>query len=163
MFEQLRTRMWTPEGSLRDDFGMPVRRGKTDGEGVRMDLKQHDDEYVFVADLPDFERDEIDLTFSEGVLTLAAESEMHEETSDEEGEISLRSEIARSRRVSERVTIPEEIIEDEIEAFYRNGVSANEVSGGSPGLRSGGVLEVHLPLVEPETTDEDGTKIDIAD
>ena len=147
MFEQFRTRMWTPEGSLRGDFGMPVSRGKSASEGVSMDLKQHGDEYVFVADLPGFEREEIGLTFSDGVLTLAAESETREETTDEEGEIALRGEIARSRRVSERVTIPEAVIEDEISASYRNGV-----------------LEVHLPLLEPEAGDEDdGTKIDISE
>ncbi|PSQ46827.1 hypothetical protein BRD15_08300, partial [Halobacteriales archaeon SW_6_65_15] len=77
-------------------------------------------------------------------------------------EIAVRREFTRSRRVSERVTIPEEVVEDEISATYRNGVSASEASRGSPDRRSGGVLEVHLPLVESEA-DEGGRKIDVAD
>ncbi len=154
MFEQLRTRMWappsrtwTPERSLGDfgsrEFGTLTRGG----EGVRMDLKQHGDEYVFVADLPGFEREEIDLTYDDDTLTLTAESETSETTAGDEGEIALRGEVTRSRRVSERVDIPEDVREDEITASYRNGV-----------------LEVHLPLVEPveaEDDEDDGTKIDI--
>ncbi|WP_135854889.1 Hsp20/alpha crystallin family protein [Halorussus salinus] len=158
MFEQMRTRMWT-EGSL-GDLGTPRGGRSRTGEDVRMDLKRHDDEYVFVADLPGFEREEIDLKFADGVLTLAAENETHEETGGERAgdertdarkparadEIAVRSKVTRSRRVAEQVTIPEEILEDEITASYRNGV-----------------LEVHLPLAEPvEETDDEG-RIDIRD
>ena len=148
MFEQFRTRMWTPGGSVGRDFGT-LGRG---GESANLDLKKHGEEYVFVADLPGFEREEIDLTFADGTLTLVAETETREETATDDGEatgeggeIAIRGELARSRRMSERVAIPEEVREDEITASYRNGV-----------------LEVHLPLAE--TDDEDGgKKIDIAD
>lgn len=151
MFEQLRTRVWTPEGRFGADFG---KHGD-----VSMDLTKRDDEYVFVADLPGFEREEIDLTFDDGVLTLVAESETSDErtvseTGDERmagesmadtDEIAIRGQFARSRRVAERVTIPAEVEEDGIFATYRNGV-----------------LEVHFPIVESEAG-EDGKKIDIAD
>ncbi|WP_246045653.1 Hsp20/alpha crystallin family protein [Halorussus ruber] len=157
MFEQLRTRVWTPEGSLSGGRGVLAR----EGEDVSMDLTKHDEEYVFVADLPGFEREDIDLRFSDGMLTLVAESETSdertvgeaargekigrgEETRPEGEEIAIRSQFARSRRVAERVTIPESIVEDEIAASYRNGV-----------------LEVHLPLAEPAADDE--SRIDIID
>jgi HSP20 family protein len=143
---------------------MPARGG----EDVSMDLTKHDEEYVFVADLPGFEREDIDLRFADGMLTLVAESETSdertvgeagrgekigrgeesrpegEETRPEGEEIAIRSQFARSRRVAERVTIPESIVEDEIAASYRNGV-----------------LEVHLPLAEPAADDE--SRIDIID
>jgi HSP20 family protein len=158
MFEQLRTRVWTPEGSLSGGRGMLAR----EGGDVSMDLTKHDEEYVFVADLPGFEREDIDLRFSEGMLTLVAESETSDErtigesgrgektgrgeTARPEGEeIAVRTQFARSRRVAERVTIPEPVVEDEIAASYRNGV-----------------LEVHLPLAEPVSGDDE-SRIDIVD
>jgi HSP20 family protein len=176
MFEQMRTRMWTGDSS--GDLGMSrdeiPRSGATRrGEGVRMDLTRRGEEYVFVADLPGFEREEIDLKFADGVLTLVAESETREETGskpsgderidarkgeatdarkpaldarESEGGIAVRSEVTRSRRVAERVTIPEEILEAEITASYRNGV-----------------LEVHLPLAEPVAETDDEGSIDIRD
>jgi HSP20 family protein len=214
VFEQLRTRMWTPDGFGRSDFATPAFGG-----GINMDLKKHGDgfgshategsslrrrdgEYVFVSDLTGFETDEIDLRFEGDALVLAAETRLSDETTGDEtasdemmgdaimggemtgdesageqmageettsekmttdtDEIGVRREFTRSRRVSERVTIPEEVVEDEISATYRNGVSASEASRGSPDRRSGGVLEVHLPLVESEA-DEGGRKIDVAD
>jgi len=173
MFEQIRTRMWTPEGSL-GDLGTPRGGRSRKGEGVRTDCKQHGDEYVFVADLPGFERDEIALTFADGMLTLVAETETREKTGGEtlgderigarkgestdarkpaldaresEDDLTVRSAVTRSRRVAARMTIPEAILEDEITASYRNGV-----------------LEVHLPLAEPvEDADDDSGRIDIRD
>jgi HSP20 family protein len=75
MLEQFHTRVLIPEGSLSGGLGMPTRRD----EGVNMDLTKRGDEFVSAADLPDFEREDIDLTFADGELTLVAETE----TSDE--------------------------------------------------------------------------------
>ncbi|NHN60932.1 MULTISPECIES: Hsp20/alpha crystallin family protein [Halorussus] len=164
VFEQLRTRMWTPDGPYgrdagalaRGDRGVRMEPGKHGGvfgsaatDGSSLSRRSSDGEYVFVADLPGFEREEIDLSFDDDALTLTAESETGETTADDEGGIALRGEVTRSRRVSERVAIPEDVVEDEITASYRNGV-----------------LEVHLPLVDPVEADDDGddaTKIDIGE
>lgn len=177
MFEQFRTQVQNAEKSLEADFGMPARNSEMSarnsemparnpemptrnsemparnlglsarkGDGVRMDLKKRDEEFVFVADLPGFESEQIDLTFADGMLTLVAETQTSDEqTASEPGEIAARSEFTRSRRVAERMTIPEAIAEEDISASYRNGV-----------------LEVHLPLAEPEERVDD-TKIDIID
>jgi HSP20 family protein len=203
MFEQLRTRMWTPERRLggdrrgddrrrgefdrrdesgtdrrdesgtdrreremprRDDWmttrefgpsrrelGMPRRESRplrredrlARSDGVGMDLKRRDDAYVFVADLPGFEREDIDLGFEDGMLTLDAESETRDERTDDEGEIAIRGEFTSTRRIAERVTVPAEVDEDAIEATFHNGV-----------------LEVHLPLLTPDEGDG-GKRIDI--
>lgn len=162
MFEQLRTRMWTPAGSLGRDvraFGRDPRalgRGfdvsaggdvHLDHEGVNVDLAKRDGEYVLVADLPGFEREDVHLSFDDGVLALDAESETHDEreSDGDTGEIAIRGAISSSRRVTERVTIPEDVVADAIDATFRNGV-----------------LEVHLPLVESEESDDE-TKIDIGE
>ena len=157
MFDQFRTRMWNADrpfgtgslgsGSLGTGFEFPAR-GRSD---VNMDLEKRDGEYVFVADLPGFETEEIDLTFEDDTLVLAAEHEVRETETPDAGDADMGDELVvstesrRSRHVSERVTLPAEIDAEAITATYRNGV-----------------LEVHLPLLEADD-DDDGTAIDIED
>ena len=90
-----------------------------EGHGLNMDLAERDGEYVFTADLPGFEHDEIDLRFDESQLVLSATNE----TGDEDS--------SRRRSFHERVTLGKPVEEGEISATYHNGV-----------------LEVHLPIVE---------------
>ena len=71
----------------------------------------------------------------EGTLVLDASHE-----TSEEGEFGAMS---RSRQVHESIRVPGEIVADEIEASYRNGV-----------------LEVRLPALEPEH-EGDSHRIDI--
>jgi HSP20 family protein len=88
-----------------------VRRG---GSSVNVTLDRDGDEYVVLADLPGFEKSEIDLRLDDGVLVLDATHEVAE--SSEHGAMS------RSRRVHEFVRLPGEVDEDAVEATYRNGV-----------------------------------------
>ncbi|MFO7927953.1 MAG: Hsp20/alpha crystallin family protein [Halobacteriota archaeon] len=69
-----------------------------------------DDGYVVHADLPGFEKSEIELRFDEGALTIDA----HHEGSDG-GETWARS-------VHEGLKLPGNVDEEEIEASYHNGV-----------------------------------------
>jgi HSP20 family protein len=104
------------------------------GFGLNTDLAEHDDEYVLTVDLPGFETEEIDLRYDDGVLHLSASHEVSEE--------SETAASSRSRTVSERIAIPRQVVAEEIEASYRNGV-----------------LEVHLPVVEGG--EEHGHRIDV--
>lgn len=114
------------EHGFEDRFGF--------GFGLNTDLAEHDDEYVLTVDLPGFETDEIDLRYDDGMLHLSASHEVAEE--------SATSSSSRSRTVTERFALPRQIVAEEIEASYRNGV-----------------LEVHLPIVEGG--EEHGHRIDI--
>ncbi|WP_440992111.1 Hsp20/alpha crystallin family protein [Haloarchaeobius baliensis] len=88
-------------------------------------LTERNGSYVFVMDLPGFEREDIELTYRDGFLHVDAVTEI-----DHDSEfVSMH----QSRRSSERVRIPGEIVAEEIEATYRNGV-----------------LEVHLPMLGGE-------------
>ena len=115
MFEQMRR-----SGLREDPFGSLGRPG---GFDANVTLERDDDGYVVMADLPGYERDELDLTYADGALTISG---VHE---DGEGEGY------RSRSVTETVTIPEEVDAEAIEATYRNGV-----------------LEVTLPVVADSST-----------
>ena len=98
--------------------------------GSNLSVETDDDGYVVYADVPGFEREELDVTFDEGVLTISATHEVEDEHSH------------RSRTVHEQVSLPGEVAVDDITASYRNGV-----------------LEVHLPTVE-ETSDARRIDID---
>ena len=127
MFDQMFRDMteWR-EHALDERFGF--------GYGLNTDLAEHDDQYVLTVDLPGFETEEIDLRYDDGILHLSASHEVAEGTT---GGSSMRS-----RTVSERIAIPREVVDEEIEASYRNGV-----------------LEVHLPFAEGG--EERGHRIDI--
>ncbi|ODR83335.1 heat-shock protein Hsp20 [Haladaptatus sp. W1] len=122
MFEQMRSRMWgtsAPRSELRGA-----------SHGTHVDLKERDGEFVLVADLPGFEKEEIELAFADDTLTVTAK---HEVSGDD---------FSRARELSERVTMPKPVEKDGIEATYRNGV-----------------LEVRLPISEVETDDGDRIEI----
>lgn len=117
-----------------DQFGMPG--SETARMGV--DLADHGDEYVLTADVPGFEKEDIDVQLSEKTLHITAEQEQETET---DAEFYLKSERTR-RSLRRSVRVPDSIDEGAVEATYRNGV-----------------LTVTLPKREP--TDVDGQTIDI--
>ncbi|QLD87159.1 Hsp20/alpha crystallin family protein [Natronomonas halophila] len=92
-------------------------------------METTDDGYLVHADLPGFEREDLDLRFEDGVLTIDA---AHEAT--DEGH-------ARSRRMHESVRVPCDVIVEEIDADYHNGV-----------------LEIRIPT---DDAPEDGHRIDV--
>ncbi|MCO8242839.1 MULTISPECIES: Hsp20/alpha crystallin family protein [unclassified Haladaptatus] len=123
MFEQMRARMWGTS-DLRQDL-----QSHSHG-GTHLDLKEHDGEFILVADLPGFEKEEIEVSFNDDALTVAGK---HEVSGDD---------FSRARELSERVTLPKSVEKDGIEATYRNGV-----------------LEVRLPIAEKEIDDGDRIEI----
>lgn len=124
MMEQMRRSMFDV---------VPDRRGAR--SNANLSVEQDGDAYVVLADLPGFEKSEIDLRLDGDTLVLDAIQDV-EETGEHDT-------MARSRRVHELVRIPGDIDEDGIEATYRNGV-----------------LEIHVPVEEMEDED-DAHRIDI--
>ncbi len=72
------------------------------------ELYEEDGEFVLSIELPGFERDEIAVTWDDGVLNVAAE---HEEEARNE-----------RRTYHRRFRFPKEVIEEDIAASYQNGV-----------------------------------------
>lgn len=104
-----------------------------------VDLADRGEEFVLTADVPGFEKDDIDLRLLDDTLQIMAERE--DENVDEEGDVLLRSE-RKQRSLSRSVTLPASVDEEAIAATYKNGV-----------------LTVTIPKAEPETVD--GKEIDI--
>jgi HSP20 family protein len=111
----------------------PAMGGWERGHGSNLSLETDEEGYVVLADLPGFEKEEIELRFEDGLLSIRAEHELNEEQEFAGG----RAHSARSRHVHEQLRIPAEVEAERISASYRNGV-----------------LEVHLPTVEA-VDDED--------
>lgn len=87
-------------------------------QGVPVDLVDENDSYVVTADLPGYDKDDIDVRLSGSTLMIHAEREM--ETEDAQAEYVRRE---RSRESVDRsVRLPERVVQDKTDASYKNGV-----------------------------------------
>lgn len=90
--------------------------------GIAVDVEDRDDEYVVTADIPGFEREDIEVKLSGDTLTLRAEHSEEIET-DEEGEEGQYLRRERSRRTVRRsVYLPDSVEDGATSASYSNGV-----------------------------------------
>lgn len=103
-----------------------------------IDVVDEGDAFAVTADLPGFEKEDIDVRLDGNRLTVAAERDSEEEATDEN---YVRRE-RRRQSVNRSVMLPDDVVESEVSASYRNGV-----------------LTVRLPK---ETEDEGGgTEIEV--
>ena len=110
-----------------------TRQSVSGGIDTNVTVEQTDEGYAVMADLPGFEKSDIDVAFDDGVLTIDGETAV----TTEHGPMSHR----RRRTVHERLSIPGPIVVADITASYHNGV-----------------LEIVLPS---EAHADDGHHIDI--
>lgn len=104
---------------------------RSDSSGtVRVDLEDRPDELVLRADLPGFDRDDIDVRATDTQVTLTAERET--ETFEDQGEYFWQE--RRWGSVARTVRLPELVSTDAITAKFENGV-----------------LTVHMPKETPES------------
>ena len=108
MFEQMDKGLKTFDASLT--------------QGVPVDLIDEDESYVVTADLPGYEKEDIDVRLSGSTLMIRAErsTDIETEETDDVGEFVRRE---RSRKsVNRSVQLPERVVQDETDASYQNGV-----------------------------------------
>ena len=106
--------------SLFDDFERSFfSNGCSQLPAFRTDIQDKGDHYLLEADLPGFQKEDIDLHVQDGVLTITAKHDETRENKDESGKYVCRERrtgsYARSFDVSG-------IREDGIGASYENGV-----------------------------------------
>ena len=106
--------------------------------GMAVDVADTDAEFVVTADLPGFEREDIDVTARDGVLLIRAERQTE---SDDDSRQFVRRE-RHTESVTRHIDLPAAVIEAEATASYQHGV-----------------LTVTLPKEYSDT--EDGHRIDI--
>ncbi|APW98483.1 heat-shock protein Hsp20 [Halobiforma lacisalsi AJ5] len=122
-----------------DQLGTPA----TATERMGIDLADRGDEFVLTADVPGFEKQDIELRLSDDTVHITAkrERETTQESDEADEDMYIRSERER-RSLSRSVSLPQPVEEDAVEATYRNGV-------------------VTLMLPKRETTEPTGRTIDI--
>ncbi|MFZ0486883.1 MAG: Hsp20/alpha crystallin family protein [Arenicellales bacterium] len=115
----------TPRGlfgdfdDIFDDFWRPVRRENGGAFAPAVDVRESDAEYRIRADLPGVEKDDLDISLQDGVLTINAETRQ-EKKEEKEGRV-IRQErrcgkFVRSMRLGDTVDA------DKIKAEYKDGV-----------------------------------------
>ena len=117
-FDQMRREMfgaWRPQGRQFGDSwsGAPaIESGGYDASGwdAGISVEETDDGFVVLADLPGFDRDELSLRLRDDELHLSGQHEVDDGTS------------YRSRRISERITLPAHADPEHVNASYHNGV-----------------------------------------
>ncbi|KAB1186746.1 MULTISPECIES: archaeal heat shock protein Hsp14 [Haloferax] len=112
--------------------------GLTRFQDISIDVLDADETIEVVADLPGFEKDDLNVSVRGRQLSIAAEREA---STDVDEENYIRHERTQ-RSVSRSLTLPAEVKRDEVTASYRNGV-----------------LTVTLPKAEPDA--DDSRSIDI--
>jgi HSP20 family protein len=104
------TRMWETEN--------PFGRGASEMEAMAIDLVEEDDEFVVTADLPGFERDDVEIRVTDHTLRIEAE---HEESTEEREEDYLRRE-RRHESMRRSIRLPDEVDKEAVTARMQNGV-----------------------------------------
>jgi HSP20 family protein len=130
------------DGGQWGEWGIGGAAGSP-GRGISLDVAEYDDQLVVMADLPGYEREEIDLTIDGDSLRIRAERTHADE---HEGDDRMGRYVRRERRheaVTRSVTLPARVEESGASATYANGV-----------------LTVRLPKVDAAASDA-GHRIDI--
>ena len=93
-------------------------------EGMQIDVRDDEEEFVVVADLPGFEKEDIDLSVSERSLTISASRETATEETDSDGDADgeyLRRE-RRHESMRRTFRLPGDVTAEDASASYQNGV-----------------------------------------
>lgn len=97
------------------------------GGGLAVDVEDRDDAFVVVADLPGYDKDDIDVEVHERTLRIDA---THEADHEEEAEVDDASYVRRERSkrsLSRSVSLPEDVDEEGASASFENGVLTVEL------------------------------------
>ncbi len=117
--------------SLFDDWmGFPFRGLESDvdhklygrhaGKVMKTDLKEHEDGYELLVDLPGFKKDQIELQLQNGYLTITASKGLEEDGKDKKGKIVHQERYAGS--MTRSFYIGENVKEEDVKAKFENGV-----------------------------------------
>ena len=117
--------------SLFDDWmGDPFRRlendvdrklyGRHAAKVMKTDLKEHEDGYELLVDLPGFKKEQIDLQLQNGYLTITASKGREEDGKDKKGKLLHQERYAGS--LTRSFYIGENVREEDVKARFEDGV-----------------------------------------
>lgn len=115
---QLPDLRWEMDRLLRDFFDTGSTTGQYAPSAPAADLYETEDAYVAELELPGFDRENINVTLEQGVLTVSGTRAGEREES--EGDYHLRE--RRSGRFQRSFRMPESINPEDVEARFSNGI-----------------------------------------
>lgn len=89
-----------------------------DDFGVRLDVREDAGRYYVDADLPGFAKEDLDVTFQEGVLTISGERQREEKKEGESYHYIER----QTGRFARSVRLPDGVKPDSVDASLKGGV-----------------------------------------
>ena len=115
---------WIPRKSLINDFDNMLDTMFNDGwngslirnNNLSVDIIEKENEFELTADLPGFDKKEINLSIQDKVLSLIAN---HKSSSDSKESYRLRE--RNSKSFNRSFTLPENVIEEKMNAKFKNG------------------------------------------
>ncbi|GEP80816.1 Hsp20/alpha crystallin family protein [Staphylococcus carnosus] len=110
------------------DFGRQFFSNFPDEQSIKTDISEKDDRYELKAELPGFSKDQIDISYENGMLIISGENNQMNQEKDNEGKVIQKE---RSYSNVKRMYSLNNIDEDNIEAKFENGI-----------------LSVYLPKIE---------------
>lgn len=96
-----------------------------DSGSMKVDLTENNEAFILKADLPGVKKEDIQVTFKDGLLTIEVESKKEQETKD--GEKVWRMERSFSRK-TRSFNFDHKVNEENIKANYEQGVLTLELS-----------------------------------
>ena len=94
--------------------------GKHAKHVMKTDVREKEDGYEVIIDLPGFKKDEIDVQLENGYLNISAAKGLDKDESDKKGKYIRRERYAGS--MSRSFYVGEDITEDDIHAKFENGI-----------------------------------------
>lgn len=96
-----------------------IEESMNEGLTPRLDVVEHDNDFVLQAEMPGIKKDDIEITLENGVLTISGECKSEKETS--EGERVVRQE-RRYGKYVRSLRLGKEIDEKNVKANYKDGI-----------------------------------------
>ena len=106
-----------PLDLLDSHFGGEVQEFKR-FKPMAIDIREHEDNYEIVADVPGVEKDQVNIQIKDHVLTISYER--NEEKTTENSKYHRVERFTGS--ASRSVQLPRDVDTDKVEAFFKNGV-----------------------------------------
>ena len=106
------------------DFSFPDIDKKLYGKHaknvMKTDIREMDDSYEVVIDLPGFKKDEIEVQLENGYLTISAAKGLDKDETDKQGKYLRQERYAGS--MSRSLYVGEDITEEDIHGKFENGI-----------------------------------------
>ena len=118
------------ENFIDDLFGFPEMKefdnlekklyGRRANRMMKTDVREKDDDYEVVIDLPGFKKEEITVELKDGYLTINAAKGLDKDENDKKGKLIRQERYAGS--MTRSFYIGENVQKEDVEAIYRHGV-----------------------------------------